>query len=124
MLKQKMAAIEHTNKSLFRKSALICAVFLLWVFYAAVPRVDIDQPESPSGSQSIVAQAVQTGYAIPLPTLQLNNRTEVRTGDRDKETSTPSMRGATISHFQNEDPSFWVSRVTRIQPSTLQVIRI
>jgi len=106
-----------------------CCLALLGVFLNASILVPLDSSLQAIGlgaqSQSLVSQsAADTGYALPQTTQPLVNPTEVRASDWEKGSLAPKMKGIPISHFQNEDASFWVSTVTRVQPSTLRVYRI
>jgi len=80
-------------------------------------------PPFPQG-QLLVAQLVHAVYALPQPVQQVGSRTEVQVPAGDSESPAPKMKGMPISHFQNEDASFWASSVKRVQPSSLRVYRI
>ncbi|NQV71719.1 hypothetical protein HQ496_01250 [bacterium] len=74
--------------------------------------------------QLLVAQPVYSVHALPQTFQQISSRTEVRAPASEEDSLAPKMKGIPISHFQNEDASFWASSVTRVQPSSLRVYRI
>ena len=77
-----------------------------------------------ASSQLLVAQLVHVVHALPQAVQQIGSRTQVQVPTGDSESLAPKMKGMPISHFQNEDASFWASSVKRVQPSSLRVYRI
>ena len=129
----KMALLSHIRTLCNRSSTLMCGFAIALIILASSwknlevavsDRTPSETAATQSESPAIVSSFLHTGFAIPLSPPQLANRTEVRTFGGEKATQLPTLKGIPISHFQNEDPSFWVSNVSRVEPQTLRVIRI